>query len=100
MTAATRDTITDFEGSGLAGGDKIRFFLDADERAISPGDQAFTFTANDGFGAFTVGTAGQLRFQITAAGTIVTGETTGDGKADFSILVNGQHHFETGDFFL
>lgn len=104
LTATTRDTITDFEGSGAAGGDFINLSaIDADERAISSGDQAFTFTASDGFGAFTVGTAGQLRFQITAAGTVVYGETTGDGKADFSILVQGIHHFSTingEDFFL
>ncbi len=101
VTAATRDTITDFEGSGAAGGDTIHLLgIDADERAISPFDQAFTFTANDGFGAFAAGTAAKLRFEITSAGTIIYGETTGDGKADFSILVLGAHHFETGDFFL
>jgi hypothetical protein len=26
---------------------------------------------------------------------VIYGETTGDGKADFSILVLGNHHFDT-----
>ncbi len=69
------------------------------------GQQSFAFTGSDGFAAFQagfVGVQGQLRFQQTAAGTLILGETTGDGKADFSILVQGVHHFSTvpGDDFV
>ena len=96
------DVITDFEGSGAVGGDLISLLdIDANESTpIGTNNEAFTFTGNDGFGAFTA--AGQLRFEITAAGTIIWGETNGDGKADFSILVQGVHHFSTasGDDFL
>lgn len=96
LTALNRDVITDFEGSGVSGGDIIDLqLIDADDRATATGNQAFTFTANKGFGAFTVGVAGQLRFQHNNEGTIIWGETTGDGKADFSILVLGQHFFSS-----
>jgi Ca2+-binding RTX toxin-like protein len=106
VSATTRDTITDFEGSGGAGGDVIALnLIDADERSFpfSAGDQAFQFTSHDGLGAFSVGAAGFLRFEYTAAGTVIYGETNGDGKADFSILVVGQHRFSASpaeDFFL
>lgn len=83
-----------------AGRNTIHFAdIDADETTqIDPNIEAFVFTANDGFGAFTA--AGQIRFEITSAGTLIWAETTGDNKADFSILVLGQHHFVTGDFVL
>jgi len=79
------DTILDFEGAGVAGGDRIYLeLIDADTSL--PGDQAFNFI---GDAAFT-GAAGQLR--VIAAGgmstaSLIQADVDGDGMADFEILV-------------
>jgi Ca2+-binding RTX toxin-like protein len=74
------DQILDFHN----GADRIDLhFIDANEAAA--GDQAFTFM---GTAAFT-GAAGQLRATFDAAHNSwdVTGDTNGDGAADFRIVV-------------
>ncbi|WP_200154030.1 beta strand repeat-containing protein [Chromatium okenii] len=47
--------------------------------------EEFTFIGNKVFS----GTAGELRFDINAGNTMVTGDTDGNGVADFSILLMG-----------
>ena len=79
VTAATRDTIEDFED----GVDLIDLrFIDANTRNGS-GDDAFSFI---GTGAFS-GAAGQLRFYDAGGSMIVEGDINGDRLADFSIEV-------------
>ena len=78
-----RDVITDFEflddKIDLAGIDAIK----------GGGDDAFHLTGNKGFDGFTRH-PGELGFKFTSGGdTIVSGDVNGDGKADFSILLNG-----------
>jgi Ca2+-binding RTX toxin-like protein len=91
-TDVTADRIFDFSQSQ---GDRIDLSL---TDAISGGaDNAFTFI---GTGAFT-GVAGQLRFQqFGGSFTLVSGDTNGDGLADFAIRVDGLVTLVAGDFSL
>ncbi len=91
ITAATADRIVDF----AQGSDRIRLNL-VDANAAVAGDQAFTFI---GTGAFT-NVAGQLRYQISGATTLVYGDTNGDGVADFAIALTGATALVAGDFAL
>ncbi len=93
-TALTRDTITDFEGAGLAGGDLIDI-NDIDANTGAGGNQNFTFIGNAAFTA-----VGQLRFFQDGTNTFVEGNTTGTDGAEFSIQVNGLHTFIATDFVL
>ena len=80
-TATTRDVITDFT---------IEDTIDLaaiDANTTVGGNQAFTAI---GTAAFS-NVAGQLRWELSNGNTIVQGDTNGDGKADFSIQVNGDH---------
>jgi serralysin len=91
-TAKTRDVITDFNH---AEGDKIDLsVIDAIKGTV--GNDPFHLTANSGLGGFTH-SAGELRIVSAKGGAIVSGD--GDGKADFSILVLGDHPI-LGDFTL
>ena len=83
------DTIDDFHS---AKGDKIDL-AGIDAKASSSSDQAFTFIGSN---AFTVGVEGELRFD---AG-VLSGDTTGDGVADFSIKVNNVATLVDSDFIL
>jgi hypothetical protein len=91
-TDVTADRIFDFSQSQ---GDRIDLSL---TDAINGGaDNAFTFI---GTGAFT-GVAGQLRFQqFGNSFTLVSGDTNGDGLADFAIRVDGIVNLVAGDFVL
>ena len=60
------------------------------------GNQAFTFL---GTGAFT-GVAGQLRYEQVSGNTFISGDTNGDGVADFMIRVDGVHSLGSDDFIL
>ncbi len=80
------DTITDF-----ARGDRIDLRA-IDARVTTGGDQAFSFL---GSGAFTHH-AGELRYD----GNIVSGDTNGDGVADFSVTIANHAALTAGDFFL
>ncbi|MER2507235.1 MAG: hypothetical protein ABTQ27_00585 [Amaricoccus sp.] len=87
-------------------GDKIRDFdsaendlihlskIDANEDAR--GNNRFSFIGDDAFS----GEAGELRFKSGASGTTVYGDTDGDGRADFKILLVGDHDLSAGDFIL
>jgi hypothetical protein len=87
---AGRDTIADFSQTF---GDRIGL-SDLDADTITAGDQAFTFI---GTGPFT-SVAGQLRIQIGATSTIVSGDTNGDGTADFQIRLRGAITLTAADF--
>ena len=83
-----RDVITDFRASE---GDVIDLrTIDANEER--GGNQAFTFLGNKSFS----GNAGELRF---SAG-VLSGDTDGDGRADFHVKVNGVSKMYADDFFL
>lgn len=74
------ETIVDFS---TAQGDRIDLRnIDAD--ATLAGDQAFTFIGD----ALFHKVSGELRVGAAATGYIVQGDINGDGKADFSLLIN------------
>ncbi|ATY30847.1 M10 family metallopeptidase C-terminal domain-containing protein [Sphingomonas psychrotolerans] len=87
-----RDRIADFKRSE---GDKINLSaIDADLAAS--GNQAFSFI---GTAAFS-GIAGQLRYQVSAGQTLVSGDVDGDGVADFGIALQGNIALIGTDFYL
>jgi hypothetical protein len=96
LTRTTRDTITDFEGAGPAGGDVIDLSLiNANTKFAT--DQAFTWIGGDT--KFTH-LAGELRSVTQGLDTIVQGDVNGDGKADFSIAITGIVALDKSDFAL
>jgi trimeric autotransporter adhesin len=82
-TTAVRDTVLAFDGIGATPGD-LSDLVAVDADVGMAGDQAFAFI---GTAAFTAGVAGQLRVQASGADSLIQGETTGDGLADFEVLV-------------
>lgn len=86
------DWILDFS---RAEGDKINLVA-VDANANLAGDQKFAFI---GAGAFTK-VAGQLRAVVSDGNTILSGDTNGDGVADFQVVVVGQGTLQAADFFL
>jgi serralysin len=93
-TAATRDVITDFEGAGIIGGDKIS--LAAIDAIAGGADDTFHLLTSP-FSEFT-GAAGELRYLWTGLETVIQGDVNGDAKADFSIALTGQHILGVDDF--
>ncbi len=86
-----RDVISDFK---RADGDKID--LDTiDANALADGDQSFTPIA----GPFTTAGA-QLKFTVTGANTLITGNIDNDTAAEFAILVLGITDLNAGDIIL
>ncbi|MCW5712183.1 hypothetical protein WMC41_06925 [Shinella yambaruensis] len=93
-TASTsgRDTIADFS---RAQKDKIDLkAMDANTK--SAGDQAFTFIGTDSFHK----KAGELRYEKKNGDTIIHADVNGDGKADFSILLDTSLSLKATDFIL
>jgi Ca2+-binding RTX toxin-like protein len=88
--AASADRILDWNT-----GDRIAVRANDANSALS-GDQAFTYLGN---GAFT-GVAGQLRYEQVGGNTFISGDTNGDGVADFMIRVDGLHSLTSDDFIL
>ena len=86
-----RDALTDFS---RAEGDKIN--LRAIDANTGAGNQAFDFI---GTRAFT-GDKGDLRIMKSGPNLIVLGDTNGDGRADFAILVEDTASLRAGDFLL
>jgi Ca2+-binding RTX toxin-like protein len=85
---ATRDVIQDFHHNQH---DRINLSaIDAKEGPA--GDQAFHFIGHHQFS----GKAGELRF----AKHVVSGDTDGDGTADFEIGINGKVDLVKADFIL
>lgn len=89
---ARRDTIVDFEH----GSDRIALIpMDANDLVV--GDQAFKFIGTERFH----NVAGELHTYRPGDGnTYVSGDTNGDGIADFAIKVLGNHTFASADFVL
>jgi hypothetical protein len=90
-TAKTRDTILDFEGTGVAGGDVIN---------LTDLNTKLGGTITDFLGvdvAFT-GHKGDLRAVTIGEQTIVQLDVNGDRKADFSIALDGIHALTVDDF--
>lgn len=86
------DVVRDFDGDE---GDQLDLSaVDANENRN--GTQHFTFIDDDRFG----GTAGELRASETGSRTIVAGDTDGDGKADFRLVLAGDVSLDSDDFLL
>ena len=88
-TRATADIIGDFS---RAQGDRID--LNQIDAVFGGSDNAFSFI---GTAAFT-NVAGQLRYDVVGGLSFVSGDTNGDGVADFIIRVNGVTNLQAGDF--
>jgi Ca2+-binding RTX toxin-like protein len=97
--AGKRDVIKDFEH----GRDKIDLST-IDAKSLAAGNQKFKFVAAEG--THFTGVAGQLIWdQKDAAGkshdvTLVSGDTNGDGIADFTLELSGLVNLTKGDFIL
>ena len=87
--SAGRDTILDFS---RAEGDTID--LSAIDAKKGKGNQDFDFIRKQGFS----GDKGELRFKVKNGDALLQGDTNGDGKADFEILVAGVTKLTGGDF--
>jgi serralysin len=90
ITGATRDLITDFSQSD---GDQIDLNL-IDANGNAAGNGTFSFI---GVGQFSH-SRGELRESYGNGNTIVSGDTNGDGKADFAITLSGHIVLAAGDF--
>ena len=88
--AATRDTIHDFDASDIIN------LANVDANGAGAGNGTFIWR---GAGAFT-NTAGDLRFSVFGANTIVEGDINGDGVADLQILLLNYTALNAGDFVL
>lgn len=85
------DRITDFK----VGSDRIDLSaIDAKSRTAAP--DTFTFIGDHAFS----GAAGELRFTISGATTIIEGDTDGDRKADLSITLDGARMLDATSFVL
>ncbi|MEA3009720.1 MAG: hypothetical protein QOJ91_1412 [Sphingomonadales bacterium] len=85
------DGITDF----VHVVDKIDL-RDVDANSGLDGDQAFSFIGTTDFS----GTAGELRLAFVGADTVLQGDVTGDGVADFEIVFFGSVTLTATDFYL
>ncbi len=91
-TASTADIIRDFSQTQ---GDMLRLSaIDAD--TSTAGNQAFAFVGSAAFS----GVAGELRYEQVGGNTYLSGDTNGDGLADFVIRLDGLHTLQSGDFVL
>ncbi len=86
------DRIADFSHSQV---DRIDLSA-IDANANAGGDQAFVLIGNAGFHAI----AGELNYASTGTGVAVSGDTDGDGLADFTFNVDGSAAPVSGDFIL
>lgn len=89
--AKTADVILDFD---RLGGDRI--YLAAIDAVKGGADNAFTFIGDAAFSR----RAGQLHYQLSDFGVIVSGDVNGDGKADFLIHVDNVQTLVASDFVL
>lgn len=84
------DRITDFSRTQR---DRIEL-NEIDANTLKDGDQAFRFIRSNAFSE----RAGELRFEVTDGSTIVSGDTNGDGIADFVIKLDGVTMLQATDF--
>lgn len=90
--AATNDTILDFSQS-----QKDRIDLGAmDASTKTGGDQDFKFIGSASFHK----KAGELRYEKKGGDTLVHGDVNGDGRADFSIVIDASINLKASDFIL
>jgi hypothetical protein len=83
------DVITDF----VSGDDIVNLdAIDADEDAV--GGQDFTWRGDQGLS----GAAGDLAFRFKRDMTLVSGDTDGDGVADFTLRLTGKLTLQATDF--
>jgi serralysin len=68
--------------------------VDADSTLA--GDQAFTFIGTAAFHSV----AGELRFALSGTSIVLSGDTNGDGIADFTLTLSGVTTVAGGDFVL
>ncbi len=92
VSSTGRDTIYDFS---LSQKDKLDLSA-IDARTTSSGNQAFSFIGDNGFHD----KAGELRYEKYGTGIMVSGDITGDGRADFSILLRDVSSISKGYFIL
>lgn len=92
LGASSLDTISDFS---RAENDRISLSaIDANTKVA--GNQAFSFIGAEKFH----GAAGELRYEKIGGDTFIHGDVNGDGKADFSILVDAAIDLTASDFIL
>ncbi|HEU0223373.1 MAG TPA: M10 family metallopeptidase, partial [Paracoccaceae bacterium] len=91
VEANGRDTIMDF-APGL---DRIDLAA-IDAKTGGGANDAFTFIGSAAFG----GVQGQLRYGLSSADAVVTGDCNGDGAADFAIKLLGVASLSATDFLL
>jgi Ca2+-binding RTX toxin-like protein len=87
--ASGRDTILDFHH---AEGDEID--LSAIDARKGRGNQDFEFIGKKGFHD----EKGELRYKVKNGDATVEGDTNGDGKADFAIVIDGVTKLREADF--
>lgn len=87
-----RDIITDFNNTS----EDDRIHLAAVDAVTGGSDNAFTFIGTSSFSS----TAGELRYFTLLGNTYVTGDTDGNGFADFTIQLTGALTLTSGDFVL
>jgi Peptidase M10 serralysin C terminal len=95
---ATRDVIHDFE----VGIDKIDLFvLDANTKNGTATNEAFNYLGMfQNFTSAGAASAGELRANWVGGNTVVEGDVNGDGRADFSIVLEGNLTISASDFIL
>lgn len=91
-TLTTADRIADFT---TADGDRLSLAA-IDAVAATPGDDRFAFIGSAAFG----GVAGELRYVFVGSGTLIEGDTDGDGRADMAIRLSGNVMLSASDFVL
>jgi Ca2+-binding RTX toxin-like protein len=87
-----RDEITDFNGKQF----DLVDLHDIDANSRKSGNQRFDFIGDDAFSK----TAGELHTEVKGGDTILSGDTNGDGQADFAIAFDGKVKLDDGDFIL
>lgn len=92
VTLASTDRITDFS---TADGDKISLAA-IDAKAGTTANDAFTFIGTQAFHHI----AGELHYTVVGSDSIVSGDTNGDGIADFSIVLSNVTTLHATDFIL
>lgn len=94
-TGATRETADRIADFSHAQGDQIDLStIDAD--TLTDGDQAFAFLGTAAFGNH----AGELRYDVVRSNVYVSGDTNGDGVADFVIRLDHVATLDATDFVL
>jgi Ca2+-binding RTX toxin-like protein len=85
-SAANPDRVMDFNDGD---GDKI-ILNSMDANALVNGNQRFNWIGAEAFS----GHAGELHYEGTSNGILISGDTNGDGQSDFAILMAGYGSFD------